>query len=53
MDLAAAAGALRVYVCRGEFFNKQERALSNFRGFPLIDTEKLLVDVDVVSLFCF
>ena len=48
VDVAIAAGALRIYACRGEFFDRQERALTKFRAIPLVDTEKLLECVDVV-----
>jgi hypothetical protein len=53
IDIAIAAGALRVYLYRSEFYNKREPALSLYRGAPFIDTEKLLEGVDVVGFLFF
>ena len=42
VDLAAAMGALNVYVTYNEWNSRQNPNLSAFRGIPLIDTEKFL-----------
>jgi hypothetical protein len=42
VDLAAAAGALRIYVTYNEFYHKQKIGALPYRGVPLIDPEILL-----------
>lgn len=49
VDLAAAAGALGVYVAHNEFYHKQGAGLLPYRGVPLINTETLLHFVDPES----
>lgn len=46
VDLAAAAGALSVYVTHNEFYHKQGQGLLPYRGAPLVDTELLLKMVE-------
>lgn len=46
MDLAIAAGALRVLVTYDDYYNHKETALSQFRCVPLIDTEVFLKPVE-------
>ena len=45
VDLAIAAGALKVFVAFNDYYNKQESALSQFRGVPLVDTAAFLEPV--------
>lgn len=42
VDLAIAAGSLRMFVTFDDYYNKQESALSQFRGVPLIDCASFL-----------
>jgi hypothetical protein len=45
VDLAIAAGALNMLVVHDDYFNKQEPALSTYRGAPLVDAAAFLAPV--------
>jgi hypothetical protein len=45
VDLAIAAGAVKMFVTYNEYFNKQEPALAQFRGAPLVDCAAFLEPV--------
>jgi hypothetical protein len=45
VDLAISAGALKMFVTFDDYYNKQEAALSQFRGVPLVDCASFLEPV--------
>jgi hypothetical protein len=45
-DMAASAGALSVFVVRDPYFQKGDASFGEYRGLPLINTEKLLGFID-------
>jgi hypothetical protein len=45
MDLAIAAGSLKMFVTFDDYYNKQESSLSQFRGAPLVDCSTFLAPV--------
>jgi hypothetical protein len=50
VDLAIAAGALRLLVVYDDYYNRTEPALSQYRGVPLIDIEAFLAPVKAEEL---
>jgi hypothetical protein len=45
VDLAIAAGSLRMFVTFNDYYNKEESVLSQFRGVPLVDCASFLTPV--------
>jgi hypothetical protein len=50
VDIAIAAGALRVLVTYDDYYNHKEPALGQYRCVPLVDTELLLAPVQAAAL---
>ena len=50
VDLAIAAGAVRMFATFNDYYNKQEPALSQFRGVPLVDCASFLAPIQEGAL---